>query len=222
MIYRIYGTAWQTKEQLNEYIKLIEKNEINDHKKIGQDLNLFIFDKNSQGVVFWNKNGWKLYSDILNYIRSIIKKDKYKEVNTPIMLEKTLYEKSGHLEKFSKHMFKYKTETTLNILKPMNCPCHANIFNNFYKKSYKDLPVKISEFGSCFRNELSGSLHGLMRLKNFVQDDGHIFCSENQIMSEILTFIKMLKRIYYFFGFKLYKIVLSKNQKISKIIKKMV
>ncbi|HIH2762584.1 MAG TPA: threonine--tRNA ligase [Candidatus Azoamicus sp. MARI] len=211
MIYRIYGTAWKTKDELNTYIKTIAKTHINDHKKIGQILNLFIFDKNSQGVVFWNKNGWKIYSDMINYIRNIIKKDKYKEVNTPIMLEKTLYEKSGHLEKFSKHMFKYKTETTLNILKPMNCPCHANIFNNFYKKSYKDLPVKISEFGSCFRNELSGSLHGLMRLKNFVQDDGHIFCSENQIMSEILTFIKMLKRIYYFFGFKLYKIVLSKK-----------
>lgn len=211
MIYRIYGTIWQSKEKLNEYIKSINKREINDHKKIGQSLNLFIFDKNSQGVVFWNKNGWKLYSEIINYIRNITKKDKYKEVNTPIMLEKTLYEKSGHLEKFSQHMFKYQEENTLNILKPMNCPCHANIFNNFYKKSYKDLPIKISEFGSCFRNELSGSLHGLMRLKNFVQDDGHIFCSEDQIITEILTFINMLKKVYYFFGFKLYKIVLSKK-----------
>lgn len=211
MLYRIYGTLWQSKEKLETYIKNIEKNEINDHKNIGKNLNFFIFDKTSQGVVFWNKNGWKIYSDIINYIRRIIKNDKYKEVNTPILLEKTLYEKSGHLEKFGQHMFKYNTENITSILKPMNCPCHANIFNNFYKKSYKDLPVKISEFGSCFRNELSGSLHGLMRLKNFVQDDGHIFCSEEHIIIEILKFIKMLKKIYYFFGFNLYKIVLSKK-----------
>ncbi|HIH2763215.1 MAG TPA: threonine--tRNA ligase [Candidatus Azoamicus sp.] len=211
MIYRIYGTLWQSKEKLNEYINSINKNKITDHKKIGQNLNLFIFDKNSQGVVFWNKNGWKIYLAIINYIKNIIKKDQYKEVNTPIMLEQTLYKKSGHLEKFNQHMFKYKTENSLHILKPMNCPCHANIFNNFFKKSYKDLPVKISEFGSCFRNELSGSLHGLMRLKNFIQDDGHIFCSEDQIITEILKFIKMLKTIYFFFGFNLYKIILSKK-----------
>ncbi|HIH2763535.1 MAG TPA: aminoacyl--tRNA ligase-related protein [Candidatus Azoamicus sp.] len=211
MLYRIYGTLSTSKENLDSYIRSINKNELTDHKKIGQNLSLFMFNKTSQGVVFWNKNGWKLYYDITNYIRKIIKKDNYKEVNTPIMLEKTLYEKSGHLEKFNQHMFKYNAENTISILKPMNCPCHATIFNNFYKKSYKDLPIKISEFGSCFRNELSGSLHGLMRLKNFIQDDGHIFCSEEQMITEILKFINMLKKIYYFFGLKLYKIVLSKK-----------
>lgn len=213
MLYRLYGTLWQSKDQLNSHIQSLKNNELNDHKKIGQNLNLFIFNKESQGVVFWNKNGWKIYSDIINYIRNIMKKYNYKEVNTPIMLEKTLFEKSGHLEKFNQHMFKYKSEKNLSILKPMNCPCHANIFNNFYKKSYKDLPLKISEFGSCFRNELSGSLHGLMRLKNFIQDDGHIFCSEAHIIKEIIQFIDTLKKVYYFFDFKIYKIVLSKKPK---------
>lgn len=211
MLYRIYGTLWDTKEKLENYIISLKENELNDHKSIGKNLNLFIFDKDSQGVVFWNKNGWQIYSEIVNYIKNIMKKNNYKEVNTPIMLEKNLFERSGHLEKFNQHIFKYKTEKGLYVLKPMNCPCHANIFNNFYKKSYKDLPLKISEFGSCFRNELSGALHGLMRLKNFTQDDAHIFCDEKNIITEIIKFINILKKVYYFFDFKVYKIVLSKK-----------
>lgn len=211
MLYRIYGTAWQNDENLKNYILKIEKQSSYDHKKIGKVLNWFDFYDYAPGVVFWNKHGWLIYRIIISYIRNIMKEDNYIEVNTPVMLDSSLFDKSGHLSKFNEYIFQYKQENLITVLKPMNCPCHATIFKYFNKKSYKDLPFRISEFGSCFRNELSGALYGLMRLKNFVQDDGHIFCDTNNISSEIIKFIYMLKRVYYKFGFKVFKVILSKR-----------
>lgn len=211
MLYRIYGTAWNKKTKLQSFLISNEKTNHIDHKKIGTQTNLFCFDEHSTGVVFWNKNGWFIYKKIINYIRSFAFKNRYNEVNTPLILNSFLFNKSGHIDKFSSNMFKYESNNQTDILKPMNCPCHINIFNNFYKKSYKDLPFRISEFGSCFRNELSGSLHGLMRLKNFTQDDGHIFCSEEHLYNEIQNFIIELKAIYYNFGFKILKVTLAKR-----------
>ncbi len=210
--YRIYGTIWESKKKLNKYLVYKKKRKYLNHKTIGNDLEFFKFSDSAPGAVFWNKNGWKIYTDIIKYIRNIMKSDKFLEVNTPMMLNSTLFDKSGHMSKFKKHIFQYNEENT-SILKPMNCPCHVHIFKYFNKKSYKNLPFKISEFGSCFRNELSGSLHGLMRLKNFTQDDGHIFCSESQIFNELKKFIYMLKCVYYKFDFKFFKVILSKKPK---------
>lgn len=211
MLYRIYGTAWESKKSLFKYVNKINNLKECDHRILGKQLNLFDFYKHSPGVVFWNKNGWNIYVYIKNFIKNILKKINYLEVNTPIITGISLFKKSGHIDKFIENMFICKVDNNLNVLKPMNCPCHIEIFNNFYKKSYKNLPFRISEFGSCFRNELSGSLHGLMRLKNFTQDDGHIFCSNYHLENEIINFIHLLKNVYYKFGFSVFKLVLSKK-----------
>lgn len=211
MLYRIYGTAWQNEENLKQHLFYREKQLLHDHKKIGKQLGWFDFYDYAPGVVFWNKNGWTIYKTIISYMRSITKDDDYIEVNTPMMLDSSLFDRSGHLTKFNEYIFQYKQNNVTSVLKPMNCPCHATIFQHFYKKSYKDLPFRISEFGSCFRNELSGALHGLMRLKNFVQDDGHVFCTHQDINDEIVKFIHTLKRVYYTFGFKIFKVSLSKR-----------
>ncbi|HFL8819447.1 MAG TPA: threonine--tRNA ligase [Candidatus Azoamicus sp. OHIO2] len=210
MLYRIYGTIWNTQQNLKNFLNNNYNNNIT-HKKIGFQTNLFCFEKHSTGVVFWQKNGWYIYRKITTYLRMFIFKNKFNEVNTPLILNSFLFDKSGHTTKFNANMFKYQNDTNIDILKPMNCPCHINIFNNFYKKSYKDLPYRLSEFGSCFRNEVSGSLHGLMRLKSFTQDDGHIFCSEQHIETEIKHFIVDLKNVYYNFGFKIFKITIAKR-----------
>lgn len=211
MLTRIYGTSWNKKESFKNFINLITNEKNVDHKKIGYTLNLFCFDEKSQGVTFWNKNGWTIHKNLINYLKKNVLKSNFIEVNTPIIINESLFEKSGHIAKFTDNMFKYEEKNTKDFLKPMNCPCHITIFNNFSKKSYKDLPYRIAEFGSCFRNEISGSLHGLMRLKNFTQDDGHIFCSEKQIYNEVIIFIKDLKKIYYNLGFKIFKVTLSKK-----------
>lgn len=212
MLYRIYGTAWNTKKKLEKYLndKIINKI---DSKKIGYENNLFCLDEQSKGAIFWYKYGWNLYKNIIKYIRKEIFKNNFIEVNTPSLINSYLFEKSGHMSKFSSHIFSYKNEDNIDILKPMNCPCHINIFNNFKKKSYKDLPYRISEFGSCFRNELSGSLQNLMRVKNFIQDDGHIFCTIYQIKKEIKNFIKILQKTYYNFNFKIFKVTIAKKPK---------
>lgn len=211
MLYRIYGTAWESKKNLYRYINKINNLKECDHRILGKNLNLFDFYKHSPGVVFWNKNGWNIYTNIKNFIKEILKRFNYLEVNTPPLTGTLLFKKSGHIDKFIDNMFICNIKNNINVLKPMNCPCHIELFNNFYKKSYKNLPFRISEFGSCFRNELSGSLHGLMRLKNFTQDDGHIFCSNYHLENEIINFIHILKNVYYKFGFTIFKLVLSKK-----------
>lgn len=211
MLYRIYGTAWESKKNLHKYINKINNLKECDHRVLGKNLNLFDFYKHSPGVVFWNKNGWNIYVSIKEFIKKTIKKFNYFEVNTPVLTGSFLFKKSGHIDKFIDNMFICNIKNNINVLKPMNCPCHIELFNNFYKKSYKNLPFRIAEFGMCFRNELSGSLHGLMRLKNFTQDDGHIFCSDYHLENEIINFIHLLKNIYYKFGFNIFKLVLSKK-----------
>lgn len=211
MLYRIYGTAWESKKNLSKYINKINNLKECDHRILGKNLNLFDFYKHSPGVVFWNKNGWTIYTNIKTFIKELLRTFNYLEVNTPAMTGPLLFKKSGHIDKFIDNMFICNIKNNINVLKPMNCPCHIELFNNFYKKSYKNLPFRISEFGSCFRNELSGSLHGLMRLKNFTQDDGHIFCSNYHLENEIINFIHILKKVYYKFGFNIFKLVLSKK-----------
>jgi threonyl-tRNA synthetase len=213
MLHRIYGTLWTSKKELDCFLNNNKNIVLLDHKKLGSILNLFCFDEYSQGVIFWNKNGWFLYRRILKYLRDFILKNKFNEVNTPTLLNSSLFQKSGHIEKFNEYMFIFENKNISEILKPMNCPCHINVFNHFKTKSYKDLPYRLSEFGLCFRNELSGSLYGLMRLKNFTQDDGHIFCSEIHIYDEIINFITDLKKVYYNFGFHIFKVTLAKKPK---------
>ncbi len=210
MLYRIYGTIWNTENELNEYINNLEAIKNNDHRKIGKELDLFHFRKEASGVVFWHPKGWKIYISIINYIRKIFEEEGYLEVNTPVKLDRKLFEKSGHIEKFKNNMFEIEHNNVNYILKPMNCPCHIDIFNNS-TKSYRNLPLRIAEFGSCYRNEPSGSLYGLMRLKNFTQDDGHIFCSDEQLIDEIQVFIKNLKKVYSKFGFNVFNTILSKR-----------
>lgn len=211
MLYRIYGTAWECKKNLVNYITKLNNVKNFDHRILGKKLNLFNFYDHSPGVVFWNKNGWYIFNLVKKYIKDLLKKINYFEVNTPVMTGNLLFKLSGHIEKFSENMFFYYYKNVTSVLKPMSCPCHANIFSDFNNKSYKNLPFRISEFGSCFRNELSGALHGLMRLKNFTQDDGHIFCSNLHLENELMRFIHILKKTYYKFGFESFKIVLSKK-----------
>lgn len=213
MLQRIYGTAWEKENELNSYLNYLKEVKFRDHKKIGLKLNLFNFNKDAPGVVFWNPKGWIIYNEIIKYIRNILNKSHYQEIKTPTMLNLKLFEKSGHLEKFSKNMFIYKDKelnSVPSLLKPMSCPCHVQFFNST-PKSYKDLPYRVSEFGSCYRNELTGALYGLMRLKNFTQDDGHIFCNEDQIKDEVILFIKTLEIVYSKFNFNKFSVKLSKR-----------
>lgn len=212
MLYRIYGTLWKNEEELNKYLFMLDDIKKRDHRKIGKKLDLFHFRKEASGVVFWHDKGWSIYQNIISYMRNIFCKNDYLEVNTPLKLDYKLFEKSGHIDKFKENMFEINVDNNKYILKPMNCPCHIDIFIN-KSRSYRDLPLKFAEFGTCFRNELSGSLYGLMRLKNFVQDDGHIFCTEEQIETEVELFIKILKDVYKYFGFNQFEIIFSKRPK---------
>ncbi len=201
MLQRIYGTAFVTQEQLDTYLHNLEEAEKRDHRKLGKELGLFHFQEEAQGMVFWHEKGWSIYNTIEQYIRKKIKKVGYKEVKTPILVDKSLWEQSGHWEKFRDDMFALNlSPDKVLALKPMNCPCHVQIFKQQIK-SYKDLPLRMSEFGLCHRNEASGALHGLMRVRSLVQDDAHIFCSEEQINSETVNFCKLLTEIYQDFGF---------------------
>ena len=208
MLQRIYGTAWDTKEELDSYIAKVEAAEKNDHRKIGKQLDLFHFQEEAPGMVFWHSKGWTIYNLLIDYVREFTLKNNYLEVNTPQILDRKLWEKSGHWDKFGDMIFTTSSEKKDYAIKPMNCPAHVQIFNQGLK-SYKDLPIKISEFGLVHRNEPSGTLHGLMRARQFVQDDAHIFCSENQLSSEISDLIKMTFSVYKHFGFDDISIALS-------------
>ncbi len=208
MLQRIYGTAWADEKQLQDYLTMIEEAEKRDHRKIGKELNLFHLQEEAPGMVFWHEQGWKLYRIIEDYIRGKLQKNNYIEVKTPVLVDRSLWEKSGHWEKFREHIFTSESEEKVMALKPMNCPCHVQIFN-YGLKSYRDLPLRMAEFGSCHRNESSGSLHGLLRVRGFVQDDAHIFCSEDMITSETVAFCKLLKEVYHDFGFDDFQVKFS-------------
>ncbi len=197
---RIYGTAWAKEKELNDYLTRIEEAEKRDHRKLGKKHSLFHIQEESPGMIFWHPNGWTIYQVLEKYIREILKKNDYLEIKTPQAVDKSLWEKSGHWEKFRDDMFTTASENRTYAIKPMNCPCHIQIFNQGLK-SYKDLPIRLAEFGSCHRNEPSGALHGLMRVRNFTQDDAHIFCTEEQIQEEVSTFIDLVFEVYKTFGF---------------------
>ncbi|HET8903172.1 MAG TPA: threonine--tRNA ligase [Saccharospirillum sp.] len=197
---RIYGTAWADKKQLKAHLHFLEEAAKRDHRKIGKKLDLFHLQEEAPGMVFWHANGWTLYQVIEQYMRQKQREHGYQEIKTPQIVDRSLWEKSGHWDKFGDDMFTTHSEARDNAVKPMNCPCHIQVFNQGLK-SYRDLPLRLAEFGSCHRNEASGALHGIMRVRGFTQDDGHIFCAESQIQSEVARFIEMLNEVYYDFGF---------------------
>jgi len=201
MLQRIYGTAWADKKQLNAYLKRLEEAAKRDHRKIGKQLDLYHMQEEAPGMVFWHDNGWIIYRELENYMRGLLKKYDYAEVKAPQILDRKLWEKSGHWDKYKNNMFCTHSESHDYAIKPMNCPGHIQIFNQGLK-SYRELPLRMAEFGACHRNEPSGSLHGLMRVRSFTQDDAHIFCSEDQILEEVSTCIRILFECYKTFGFE--------------------
>ena len=201
MLQRIYGTAWANKKDLKAYINRLAEAEKRDHRKIGKKLDLFHMQEESPGGVFWHQKGWTIYNTIEQFMRNKQLQRGYKEIKTPQIVDFSLWEKSGHADKFGDDMFSLSTEDREYAIKPMNCPCHVQVFNQGLK-SYRDLPLRFSEFGSCHRNEPSGSLHGIMRVRAFTQDDGHIFCADDQIQSEVSEFIDFLHEVYKDFGFE--------------------
>lgn len=208
MLQRIYGTAWESKESLENYLKNLEEAAKRDHRKIGREMDLFHIQEEAVGSVFWHAKGYVIYREIENYIRRKLEKNGYIEVKTPQLIDRVLWEKSGHWEKFRENMFIAESEERVLSVKPMNCPGHVQIFNQALK-SYRQLPLRMAEFGSCHRNESSGSLHGIMRVRAFTQDDAHIFCEEHQINSETISFCKLLKEVYHDFGFDEVKVKFS-------------
>ena len=212
MLQRIYGTAWSSPKELKNYLKRLEEAERRDHRKIAKFMSLFHTQEEAPGMIFWHPKGWTLYQVLESYIREVLRNNGYKEIKTPQAVDRTLWEKSGHWDKFKEDMFTTKSENREYAIKPMNCPCHVQVFNQGLK-SYKDLPIRLAEFGSCHRNEPSGSLHGLLRVRNFIQDDAHIFCTESQIQSEVSSFIDLVFNVYAAFGFDSILIKLSTRPK---------
>jgi threonyl-tRNA synthetase len=214
MLTRIYGTAWNNKKDLNNYLERLSKAEEVDHRKLGKEMDLFHFQEEAPGMVFWHPKGWTIYTQLQQYVREMQKKAGYFEVNTPEVVDRKLWEKSGHWDKYRENMFiteideEHANEKRTNALKPMNCPNHVQIYNQGIK-SYRDLPFRLSEFGKCHRYEASGTMHGLMRVRGFTQDDAHIFCTEDQIESETKNFIDLLSTMYSDLGFSDFKIKLS-------------
>ena len=214
MLQRIYGVAFRNRDELKKYLNFLEEAQKRDHRKIGKEMELFHMQEEAPGMVFWHPNGWRIYQILQNYMQRELEKGGYSEVKTPQVVGRKLWEDSGHWEKFQEHMFIVEVdeegskEKRINALKPMNCPCHIQIYNQGVK-SYRDLPFRMSEFGSCHRYEPSGAMHGIMRVRGFVQDDAHIFCTEEQIESETKKFIELLSKIYSDLGFKDYKIKFS-------------
>ncbi|MEN9757016.1 MAG: threonine--tRNA ligase [Pseudomonadota bacterium] len=200
MLQRIYGTAWRDKKELQAYLTRLEEAEKRDHRKLAKTLDFFHIQEEAPGMVFWHEKGWTIYQQVEQYIREKLRVNGYGEVRTPQLVDRSLWEKSGHWDKFGAMIFTSHSENRDYAIKPMNCPCHVQIFNQGMK-SYRDLPIRLAEFGSCHRNEPSGTLHGLMRVRNFVQDDAHIFCAESQIQEEVATFIELLYDVYKDFGF---------------------
>jgi threonyl-tRNA synthetase len=201
MLQRIYGTAWTNKEDLQNYLFMLEEAEKRDHRKLGKQLDLFHMQDEAPGMVFWHPKGWSIWQEVEHYMRKMFLDYGYQEVKTPTVMDKTLWEKSGHWQNYRDNMFTTSSENRDYAVKPMNCPGHIQIFNNALH-SYRDLPLRLAEFGSCHRNEPSGSLHGLMRVRGFTQDDAHIFCTEEQIKDEVAKFIVMIFKAYQDFGFK--------------------
>lgn len=197
---RIYGTAWSDKKQLKAYLHRMAEAEKRDHRKLGKALDLFHIQDEAPGSVFWHPKGWSIYQAVQNYMAEKQYQHGYQEIKTPQIVDMSLWEKSGHASKFSDDMFTLESDDRLYAIKPMNCPCHVQVFNQGLK-SYRDLPLRLAEFGSCHRNEMSGSLHGIMRVRSFVQDDAHIFCTEEQIQQEVKNFIDFLHAVYKDFGF---------------------
>ncbi|CAH0990746.1 Threonine--tRNA ligase [Sinobacterium norvegicum] len=200
MLQRIYGTAWANKKQLKQYVRRIEEAEKRDHRKIGKKLDLFHMQEEAPGMVFWHPKGWSVYNTIESYMRVQQRQNGYQEIKTPQLVDLSLWERSGHADKFSDDMFMLNSDERQFAVKPMNCPCHVQVFNQGLR-SYRDLPLRLAEFGSCHRNEPSGSLHGIMRVRGFTQDDAHIFCTEEQIQPEVSDFIDFLHDVYKDFGF---------------------
>jgi threonyl-tRNA synthetase len=200
MLQRIYGTAWAKKEDQDAYLRMLEEAEKRDHRKLGTQLDLFHLQEESPGMVFWHPNGWALWQQIEQYMRRVYRDNGYLEVRCPQVLDRSLWEKSGHWQNYKENMFTTESEKRDYAIKPMNCPGHIQIFNKGLR-SYRELPLRYGEFGVCTRNEPSGALHGIMRVRAFTQDDGHIFCSEEQIKPEVTAFTAQLKRVYADFGF---------------------
>ncbi|WP_229007665.1 threonine--tRNA ligase [Methylophilus sp. Leaf408] len=200
MLQRVYGTAWRNKDELEAYLHMLEEAEKRDHRKLGKQLDFYHMQEDAPGMVFWHPRGWVIWQEVEQYMRAKFKEYDYQEVRTPTVLDKTLWEKSGHWQNYRDNMFITQSESRDYAVKPMNCPGHIQIFNSSLH-SYRDLPLRLAEFGSCHRNEPSGSLHGLMRVRGFTQDDAHIFCMESQVEAEVADFIKMLYEVYKDFGF---------------------
>ena len=200
MLQRIYGTAWAKKDDMAAYLHMLEEAEKRDHRRLGKELDLFHFQEEAPGLIFWHARGWALWQQVEQYMRSVYQDNGYQEVKAPQLLDRSLWEKSGHWSKYKENMFTTESENRYYALKPMNCPGHIQIFNSAVR-SYRDLPIRYGEFGACHRNEPSGSLHGLMRVRGFTQDDGHIFCTEDQILSECTAYTKLVQKVYADYGF---------------------
>lgn len=200
MLQRIYGTAWAKKDELAAYLHMLEEAEKRDHRRLGKELDLFHFQEEAPGLIFWHAKGWALWQQVEQYMRKVYQDNGYQEVKAPQLLDRSLWERSGHWSKYKENMFTTESENRYYALKPMNCPGHIQIFNSAVR-SYRDLPIRYGEFGACHRNEPSGSLHGLMRVRGFTQDDGHIFCTEDQILSECVEYTKLVQKVYDHFGF---------------------
>ncbi|NMM06901.1 threonine--tRNA ligase [Polaromonas sp.] len=216
MLQRIYGTAWATKDELQQHLSMLEEAEKRDHRKLGKELDLFHIDDHAPGLVFWHPKGWTLWQGVEQYMRKVYQENGYQEVKGPQLLDKTLWEKTGHWDKYRDNMFTTESEKRDFALKPMNCPGHILIFKQGIK-SYRDLPLRYGEFGQCHRNEPSGGLHGIMRVRGFTQDDGHIFCTEDQILKECVDYTTLLQKVYTDFGFKniVYKVATRPEARIG-------
>ncbi|TNF61580.1 MAG: threonine--tRNA ligase [Burkholderiales bacterium] len=216
MLQRIYGTAWATKEELQQYLTMLEEAEKRDHRRLGRELDLFHLDEHSPGTVFWHPKGWTLWQEVEQYMRRVYRDNGYQEVKGPQILERTLWEKTGHWDKYRDNMFTTESEKRDYALKPMNCPGHILIYKQGIK-SYRDLPLRYGEFGQCHRNEPSGGLHGIMRVRAFTQDDGHIFCTEDMILDECVAYTALLQKVYRDFGFEdiIYKVATRPEARIG-------
>ena len=216
MLQRIYGTAWATKDELQQYLHMLEEAEKRDHRKLGRELDLFHIDEVAPGVVFWHPKGWALWQAIERYMRDVYRDTGYQEVKGPQILDKSLWEKTGHWQNYRENMFTTESEKHEYALKPMNCPGHVLIFKSTLR-SYKELPIRYGEFGQCHRNEPSGALHGIMRIRGFTQDDGHVFCTEDQILDECVAYTAQLQKVYRDFGFSdiIYKVATRPENRVG-------
>lgn len=216
MLQRIYGTAWASKEDQDAYLRMLEEAEKHDHRRLGRELDLFHFQEEAPGLVFWHPRGWVIWQQVEQYMREVYRQGGYQEVKGPQILDRSLWEKTGHWENYRNNMFTTESENRYYALKPMNCPGHVQIYNS-QLRSYRDLPLRLAEFGQCHRNEPSGALHGLMRVRGFTQDDGHIFCTEDQILDECVAFTRQVQQVYADFGFHevLYKVATRPEKRIG-------